>query len=1368
MVLLDLEFYRTEMLPLLLRWTALWLHGNIESDRRYRRKITSVAHSSSSSSSTPATRHPPASTTPHSLSATEGGGDAESAFDAFMETVSKFLITSASKNLTAFKESLESRYAPKEMQLLFLARDWLTTILPHVLSKIDRVGFGMLQGSGGAAAQPGAGPSSLPPLSRRLMAIPFVAKDVPSRSSEFAHPDVVLGLTVLAYRYEGLRLSDTRELLRQLKNDYSRQVGASEQRPASRLYASWLHAAALSAPPSSSLSRIPLSQLQVQDPAHLHALHNTFKRIPVVLYYYLSHHVFPRTMNFQQLKISACGHELGSSLLFQKRIGFSGTPSNLLPLDLGECCYEPGSDGHMLSVLTNPAVTSCELLPDDWSPLSLLRRIATANPPFHSLIDTGALITNMDNEQVARYLLEYLPSAQFEGVVFLDGSDRQVVLLRSSEMIVPIAQCGIPLSRRFTFFDQVHTTGMDIKQMPTATAVVTLGKDLVFRDYAQGSYRMRGIGKGQKLRVYVIPEVQVRLKDVLGPSRLTGRLEVDVPAWLILNAMRLEGLQFVKLCQQELLNVWRKRALQVLVCPPPSSSSTDPSPASSTKRAAAYRTWVKSTSDFVRCRRFTALGASALEDSQMATDYVRLMRGAIKEFREVIAFPVPVTITAPIAFQQKVEEHLKSKMEALLDVPVHEPEVSPPALGLALGGADAAHTARQDATRRVTLVLSRMTNSSGGGDADRDDDDPEAAVGLSAEVVHEQEAEEEQEQEAEQEEQRVSHFSRDDEQHIPWAMLPVLSNAATVDVAATRLGPATNSPFFQCNGLQLRPDQPMLDVDPGYFVSDNFFRATWRGSGERRLKNCMLFAHWLVVGSDTDPHVRRFVSGLLTLAEGESLRWYIHHSNDLNASVAVALCMVNQSVAAVGSAPAVSFLDASDLMHTVVVAGGAPADSTSSSMSTTLAPTAHSSGASAVVFFRYLNNDMFYSRVELTVLRELLIRTPADVRLGVFLDMLRGRRRPNNEWQDTPIAEVFVENDAQHAALMARSLMRRFEEFVRKLPQGKRNGIASTWRDSVARSNDLVAAGPADGQGTVNHSLTGVVAVDGAIVALHAALSTVDQHASGSTGRPSSANAVTSTGLEEFAAAIRFALAANSARSGLAVSAGTLAASMYENEEGTSATLDTAAPTHVPVAEWVASVAPPLFLPPHATHQLLRCPTCRVRSVVPRRASDDVTAEASCPHCATSSDNTLSAALLAEQAAVGYDEHWQCSVCTLINAPHCPVCVVCGTASPLPPKPSARHVDVAALLGPWACGVCTLVNEPSLPICGACGTANPNAAAATSAVPSDGDVGGRWDCPAGHWTCSVEQGGCSKYNPNSAFYCQVCDRARPNLASLRF
>ena len=46
-----------------------------------------------------------------------------------------------------------------------------------------------------------------------------IGKDVPTLSSEFAHPDVVIGLTLWAYRLEGLRRSDLDALLRRLLAD---------------------------------------------------------------------------------------------------------------------------------------------------------------------------------------------------------------------------------------------------------------------------------------------------------------------------------------------------------------------------------------------------------------------------------------------------------------------------------------------------------------------------------------------------------------------------------------------------------------------------------------------------------------------------------------------------------------------------------------------------------------------------------------------------------------------------------------------------------------------------------------------------------------------------------------------------------------------------------------------------------------------------------------------------------------------------------------------------------------------------------------------------------------------------------------------
>ena len=102
------------------------------------------------------------------------------------------------------KQWLQNNFCQKDennsaVALLNLARQWIVTLLPHILSKRNRVEYGLLD-SKGACKETVKG--------RILLAVPFVGKDLPSPSSEFASPEVVLGLTILAYRYEGLRERD--------------------------------------------------------------------------------------------------------------------------------------------------------------------------------------------------------------------------------------------------------------------------------------------------------------------------------------------------------------------------------------------------------------------------------------------------------------------------------------------------------------------------------------------------------------------------------------------------------------------------------------------------------------------------------------------------------------------------------------------------------------------------------------------------------------------------------------------------------------------------------------------------------------------------------------------------------------------------------------------------------------------------------------------------------------------------------------------------------------------------------------------------------------------------------------------------------
>ncbi len=437
-------------------------------------------------------------------------------------------------------------------KILILAFQYLDTICPHILTKINRVSFGLLSEQDVARQPPNA------PASRALVAVPFVGKDVPTSGSEFAHPDIQIGLTVLAYSYSKLRSRDICHIVRQMRRDLMIETGPMRKRPSSVLFEKWMLAAGLS---SSQIP--PLELLQVSDEDRMLWVTKYLRTQPAVIEKFLCHNVFPVVTAFQPNKISASGQELGGDILFGTRLGFSGTPSDLLPIEVGACKYEIGSNGQIVSVLTNPSIVSTSLVADDWNVTRLLRDIATRQPPFSALIDTGALITGLDSEAVARVLLQEGLSS-FEGCVFLDGSDRQMVLLRGASEPVLLATSGVSKEKRFTFYDQVHTTGIDIKQAFMACAAVTLGKDMVFRDLSQGAYRMRGIGKGQTIQYLLIPEVLRLIQQCLAPvpQLLKLNLSVQVAAWLHVNSMESENLQFSQLSAQSICNVLRKEAFE--------------------------------------------------------------------------------------------------------------------------------------------------------------------------------------------------------------------------------------------------------------------------------------------------------------------------------------------------------------------------------------------------------------------------------------------------------------------------------------------------------------------------------------------------------------------------------------------------------------------------------------------------------------------------------------------------------------------------------------------------------------------------------------------------------------------------------------
>lgn len=116
----------------------------------------------------------------HKLETRDGSEMGEA---ASVDDVTTYLLRGSSAP-SDVAERITKAFTPVTMQLLNLGHGWLGTYLPHCLSKISRVAFGLLSDAEVRSAPPEASKS------RALTAVPFVGKDVPTPASEFAHSEV--------------------------------------------------------------------------------------------------------------------------------------------------------------------------------------------------------------------------------------------------------------------------------------------------------------------------------------------------------------------------------------------------------------------------------------------------------------------------------------------------------------------------------------------------------------------------------------------------------------------------------------------------------------------------------------------------------------------------------------------------------------------------------------------------------------------------------------------------------------------------------------------------------------------------------------------------------------------------------------------------------------------------------------------------------------------------------------------------------------------------------------------------------------------------------------------------------------------------
>ena len=354
-----------------------------------------------------------------------------------------------------------------------------------------------------------------------MLAVPYRAKDSPAPRAEFSHPDVVILLTCLSYYYGGLSDAQMDTVFEHLER--------SDQ--SSTVYGEWIAGS-----PSLDIAFHQLSGVNRKDRSQcLKHVYPALKHTKAVVDFYLAKVVFPKyCMEFPK-KLSASGWDLAKARP-QAVTGFSGTCDSkyVLPTDISHVNL-PSQMHTSATVLNNPlrSENTVELLGPNLDGEALLKAVVNSNTPIQVILDVGALIVDLENDEVARRWLELTPLSEKEAVIFLNRDDEMLVMDRNG-FTEPFLTSSFAANTDscFIFLDEAHTRGIDLKLPGHYRAATTLGPKLTKDRLVQACMRMRKLGQGQSVVFFIPKEIQDKISAVTS-RQISPNQVLDVLSWSI-------------------------------------------------------------------------------------------------------------------------------------------------------------------------------------------------------------------------------------------------------------------------------------------------------------------------------------------------------------------------------------------------------------------------------------------------------------------------------------------------------------------------------------------------------------------------------------------------------------------------------------------------------------------------------------------------------------------------------------------------------------------------------------------------------------------------------------------------------------------
>lgn len=430
----------------------------------------------------------------------------------------------------------------KQQQLLGLIKGELE-LFKNTLKKKNKEHFGL-------------------PLSKTFkgskdVAIPYLASNTPNERAEFGSVLEIINYTLQSQKQKDpLAKRLILMLIESFKTRAREEMAKKMREPFGTI--SFKFDDTKAAKEFHELTGLLLSELLLSDKKALRAAQLKISQQPKARDYIVLNFVLTQIKQYPKILRSNAINHVSQ---YRSAQGITGTPWNAgcfhhkIHFDKQESL---GTDGRTIDLLLekDPKVYSAQTN----TPAALIDDFIVKSHDthqIHALIDVGALFKGYKNEKIAqqlalalssrpenkiRHILYFNEDNELCALLFSRSADKKInevvfkppIVIGSTDPKIIAEKAGSP-AECFTFYDQRHTTGTDIKQTFDTIGIMTMDIDTRLRDVLQGAMRLRELAGKQTLKI-VAPKAISEVKNIHEILELTKQNQHNTLAELHLRS----------------------------------------------------------------------------------------------------------------------------------------------------------------------------------------------------------------------------------------------------------------------------------------------------------------------------------------------------------------------------------------------------------------------------------------------------------------------------------------------------------------------------------------------------------------------------------------------------------------------------------------------------------------------------------------------------------------------------------------------------------------------------------------------------------------------------------------------------------------